>query len=305
MRVVGAEELRAALSMRRAIDALEAAFRDLEPDAAGPLRSAVETEAGSILLMPATGAQGVGVKLVTLTPANPAASLPLIHAVYVLFDPTTQAPLALLDGSSLTALRTAAVSGLATRHLAREDAHRLVLFGAGVQATAHLDAMMAVRPIEQVTVVSRSAERAETLVSKATALGLRAAIGNPDLVAFADVICTCTTARTPVFDTPVADGAHVNAVGAYLPDAREVDTETVRRARVVVETREVAAAEAGDILVPIAEGAVGDDHVVTDLAALVRGAAVRRGPEDVTLFVSVGMAFEDLVVARAVVEALA
>lgn len=305
MRVVGADELRAALPMAAAVDALETAFRDEDPSGAGPVRSSVATPAGSLLLMPAAGGRGVGVKLVTLTEANPAAGLPFVQAAYVLFDPGTQAPLATLDGTALTALRTAAVSGLATRFLAPDDAHRLVLFGAGVQAVAHLEAMAAVRPIEEVVVVSRSPARAEALVVAARASGLRADTGGPDAVGSADLICTCTTSPTPVFDARVADGAHLNAVGAYRPDTREIDTETVRRARVVVETREVAAAEAGDVLVPIAEGAIGAGHVVADLHELVRGTPVRRDARDVTLFVSVGMAFEDLVVARAVVEALA
>ena len=305
MRVVGAEELQTALPMHAAIDSLEAAFREDDPSGAGPVRSSVVTPAGSLLLMPASGSRGVGVKLVTLTDANPAAGLPLIHAAYVLFDPITQAPRAILEGAALTALRTAAVSGLATRYLARRDAHRLVLFGAGVQAAAHLEAMMAVRRVDEVVVVSRTESAAARLVQRARAMGATARVGVPEDVTQADLVCTCTTSRTPVFEgVRVAAGAHVNAVGAYLPDAREVDTETVRRARVVVETREVAEAEAGDILVPIAEGAVVATHVLADLHELTGGSQVRSSAEDVTLFVSVGMAFEDLVVASAVVEAL-
>jgi ornithine cyclodeaminase len=304
IRLVGAEELWAALPMPAAIDALEGAFRVADPSAA-PLRSRVDTPAGRLLLMPAAGTSGVGVKLVTLTEGNPPRGLPFVQAVYVLFDAETQAPEAVIDGGALTALRTAAVSGVATRHLARTDAHRLVIFGAGVQANAHLDAMTVVRPVDEVVVVSRTRAGAEALAARAEEMGLRAAVGEPGSARDADLVCTCTTSPTPVFDGAVlAAGAHVNAVGAFLPDTREVDTETVRRARVVVETRAVAAAEAGDVLVPIAEGAVQAEHVVADLGELVRGAPVRRGPGDVTLFVSVGMAFEDLVVARAVVDAL-
>jgi ornithine cyclodeaminase len=306
MRVVGAEELRAALPMAAAIDALEAAFRDPDPTEVAPLRSTVETPVGSLLVMPAAGRRGVGVKLVTLTQGNPVAGSPLIHAAYVLFDPVTQAPLAVLDGAALTALRTAAVSGLATRHLAAPDAHRLVLFGAGVQAMAHLEAMTTVRPIDEVVVVSRTAASSERLAERARRMGLRATTGAPAAVEHADVVCTCTTATAPVvLGALLPPGAHVNAIGAYEPHAREVDTETIRRARVVVETREVALAEAGDLLVPIAEGAVGAEHVVADLRELVGGAQVRRTPDELTVFVSVGMASEDLAVARAVVEAFA
>jgi ornithine cyclodeaminase/alanine dehydrogenase-like protein (mu-crystallin family) len=304
MRVVDAELLRTSLSMAAAIDALESGFREEDADAAAPLRSTVETAAGSLLVMPAHGGRGVGVKLVTLSPANPARRMPLVQAAYVLFDPETQAPEAVLDGAALTALRTAAVSGLATRYLANPSAERLVLFGAGVQATAHLQAITAVRPLRTVVVVSRNRARADDLAGRARAMGLEGSVGSPEAVADADIVCTCTTATTPVFEGRLlAEGAHVNAIGAYLPDSREIDTETVRRARVVVETRAVAFAEAGDLLIPIAEGSVTADHVLADLGELVQGKAVRLAQQDRTVFVSVGMGFEDLVVARATVEA--
>jgi ornithine cyclodeaminase/alanine dehydrogenase-like protein (mu-crystallin family) len=300
--VMDAAALARALPMAGAIDALEAGFR--RPLATGPLRTHVDTAPGSLLVMPATGESGTGVKLVTLTPGNPAAGRPLIHAMYVLFDPVTQAPRAVLDGGALTALRTGAVSGLATRFLARPDASELAVFGAGVQARSHVTAMRAVRPIARVTVIGRDADRASGFVTELRADGLDAATGDATAVETADIVCTCTTSDTPLFDgNRLRGGAHVNAVGAYLPTTRELDTAAVARGRVVVETREVAMAEAGTILLPIAEGAVGPDHVVADLAEVVGGAAVRRGAADVTVFVSVGAAFEDLIVAAAAVGA--
>ncbi|MGZ8629678.1 MAG: ornithine cyclodeaminase family protein [Actinomycetota bacterium] len=299
------DELARLLPMTTAIDALEAAFRDGDPSAA-PLRSHLSTPAGDLLLMPAVGEPGVGVKLVTLTEANPARGLPFIHALYALFDPVTQAPRLLVGGAALTALRTAAVSALATRHLARADAHRLVIFGAGVQATSHLEAITAVRSIDEVVVVTRTPARGEALVERATSMGLRAALGSPDAVAAADVVCTCTTASEPLFEGgALAAGAHVNAVGAYQPHAREVDTETVSRARVIVETREAALVEAGDLLIPIEEGAIDAGHIVADLQQVVRGAVVRTSDGDVTFFGSVGLAFEDLAVAGALAIAMA
>jgi ornithine cyclodeaminase len=289
--------------MSAAIDALETAFRTLDAGA-GPLRSSVETTGGSLLLMPAFGEAGVGVKLVTLTPDNPGRGRPYIQASYVLFDPEAQSPEAVLDGTELTALRTAAVSGLATRHLARGDASRLVVFGAGVQARSHLEAMCAVRPVTDLIVVSRSRPAAEALVGDGVRHGLSARLGDPGAVAEADLVCTCTTSDTPLFDgSLLPPGAHVNAVGSHRPDARELDTEIVRLARVVVETRSVALAEAGELAIPIAEGTIDAGHVTADLAETVRGAQVRRSPEDITVFKSVGMAFEDLVVARAIVGA--
>jgi ornithine cyclodeaminase/alanine dehydrogenase-like protein (mu-crystallin family) len=304
-RLVDASTLAAALPMSAAIDALERGFRDQDAGEA-TLRSLVGTAAGTLLTMPATGEAGVGVKLVTLTPANPERGLPFLHAVYVLFDPETQSPEAVIDGSAMTALRTAAVSGLATRYLAPPDAHRLVLFGAGAQAVAHLDAMLAVRPLDQVVVVSRTEEHAEALAALARDRGLDARTGTPEAVADADLVCTCTTSPTPLFDgARLPPGAHVNAVGAYTPDTREVDTATVGRAAVVVEARDVALAEAGDLLIPVAEGVVTTAHILADLTEVVRGQrAVRGSRDDVTLFESVGMAFEDLIVARAVMEAM-
>jgi ornithine cyclodeaminase/alanine dehydrogenase-like protein (mu-crystallin family) len=303
IRTIEAEELRRLVPIDRAIDALEVAFRDEDPSLAAPLRSSLATPAGTLLVMPAAGGGGVGVKLVTLSEFNPPRGVPFLHAIYVLFDRETQRPEAVIDGTELTALRTAAVSGLATRYLARDAARRLVLFGAGAQAHAHLDAMIAVRPVEEVVVVSRSEGPAIALADRAEAMGLRAVVGTSEAVAEADLVCTCTTSAVPVFDgRRLAAGAHVNAVGAYLPNEREVDAETVSRARVVVETREVAFAEAGDLLLPIGEGLIDRDHVRADLSEVVGGAGIRTSDDDVTLFESVGMAFEDLVVARAALD---
>ena len=153
--------------------------------------------------------------------------------------------------------------------------------------------------------VGRSKQRIQALVERARKLGLDARAGSPSDVAHADLICTCTTSAVSVLSGhDVADGTHINAIGAFLPHQRELDTETIRRAKVVVETREVALAEAGDVLIPIQEGVIETSHVVADLAAMARGAPVRTDPNDITAFVSVGFSFEDLVVARAAMDAL-
>ena len=303
MEIIGAEELGRRLSMTAAIDALEIAFRERDPTT-GPPRSTVETPAGSLLLMPASGAAGVGVKLVTLSPDNPDRGLPLINAVYVLFDAVTQEPEAVIDGAALTALRTAAVSGLSIRWLANDDAARSVIFGGGVQAAAHLEAVLAVRSIEHVTIVSRTSERAEALAADARGKGLESDVGSPRAVSDADIICTCTTATSPLFDGRwLMEGAHVVAVGTHLATARELDSATIVRAKVVVETREVALEEAGELLLAIQEGVIDADHVRADLKELVSGAVVRTSRDDVTLFKSVGLGFEDLAVARAALDA--
>lgn len=303
MRWVDALALAAALPMSDAVDAVERAFAGRLPEA--PERQRILTREGELLLMAAHGDAGVGMKVLTVSPRNPERGHPLIGAVYVLFSASSQQPEAVLDGAALTAMRTAAVSALATRHLALPSAQSLVIFGAGVQANAHLEAMCAVRPVERVTIVSRTAPRAEELANVARGVGLDATAGTPQAVGEADLVCTCTTSPTPVVDGSwLRDGAHVNAVGAYTPDTRELDDETIRRGRVVVESREAALAEAGDLLIPIRAGMVGEDHVVADLSEVVHGARVRRSPEDVTVFKSVGVAFEDLVVARAAVDRL-
>jgi ornithine cyclodeaminase len=180
-----------------------------------------------------------------------------------------------------------------------------VLYGAGVQARSHLDAMRAVRPVEEVVIVSRGRDAAEDLARSASSGGLRASVGAPGAERDADLVCTCTTSSTPVLEgANLPEGVHVNAVGAYTTTMRELDAEAVRRARVVVETREAAAEEAGDLAIAMAEGAIGRDHVLADLSEVVRGTRVRVSAEDITLFKSVGVAFEDLVVARAAVDRL-
>src|SRR4051812_27572007 len=182
--------------------------------------------------MPAAGAEGVGVKLVTLAPGNAQRGLPFIHGVYVLFEPGTLAPAAIVEGAALTALRTAAVSALATHHLARPDARRLVVFGAGAQAGAHVAAMRAVRPIEDVAIVGRDRGRARALVAALAADGVAAAVAGPEAVASADVVCTCTTSREPPFPGgPLPAGGPVTASGGYPRAIRGLPAAEPRAAR--------------------------------------------------------------------------
>ncbi|MEA2292014.1 MAG: hypothetical protein QOF17_1034 [Solirubrobacteraceae bacterium] len=249
--------------------------------------------------MPAHGAAGLGVKLVTLNPGNPARGLPFIHGVYVLFDRTGLVPEAVLDGTALTAIRTAAVSALATEHLARPDAARAVVFGAGAQARVHAHAMCAVRPVADVAIVGRDPVRAEALVAELRGAGLPARVGDAGALAEADIVCACTTSATPLFDGALLpDGVHVNAVGAYRADLRELDDAAMTRGLVAVETRAAALAEAGDVVQAIAAGALAAADLV-ELRELLAGAAGRTSREQVTVFKSVGLALEDLAVARA------
>jgi ornithine cyclodeaminase/alanine dehydrogenase-like protein (mu-crystallin family) len=288
-----AEAIARVLPPAAAVDALEAALRrGLDPDA-DPPRSSATAEGGELLLMP-SAAGGLGVKLVTVAPGNADRGLPRIQGVYVLFDPETLAPAALLDGIGLTDVRTSAVSALAVRHLAARPPRRLVVFGTGPQARAHVRALQATAPLEHVALVGRDHGRTEALARE---LGAQPATA--DAVAGADVVCCCTTAREPLFDgDAVAEEATVVAIGSHEPGAREVDERLVARATVVVESRATALREAGDVIAAIEAGAIGPE-ALHGLAALVRG-ELSPAPGRPRLFKSTGMAWEDLVLAAAV-----
>jgi ornithine cyclodeaminase/alanine dehydrogenase-like protein (mu-crystallin family) len=296
-RFLDADAIAAALSPRGAVDALEAALRGgLDPEG-DPPRSAVAAEAGEVLLMPSSAPGAVGVKLVTVAPDNPQRGAPRIQGVYVLFDPETLAPAALLDGIGLTDLRTSAVSALAVRHLAVPGARRLLVFGTGAQARAHVGALRGVQPeIERVDVVARDRGRLEAFVAWCAAeQGVDARVAGAGAVAEADLVVCATTAREPLFDGAlVRDDATVVAIGSHEPEAREVDERLASRATVVVESRASAMREAGDVI-----RAGLDPGALVPLAALVRGEA-RPAEGRPRFFKSTGMAWEDLVVAAAV-----
>lgn len=304
LRFLSGPQVAAGLSVLGAADALQQAFRSGSCGAA-PRRSQLPLGDGTLLVMPATSQRAsdavrAGVKLVTVRAANAALGAPSVQAIYLAFGGETLAPVAVLDGAALTELRTAAVSALAARLLARPDAHRLVLFGAGAMARAHLAALAAVCPVQEVVVVSRTAARAATLVEHAHRLGLAARLGAPADVASADLVCTCTTSSTPVFDGALlAAGTHVTAVGAYQPGSRELDDTAVTGNVLVVEDRDTALAEAGELCIPLAAGLISAADITADLTELCQGTRGRRSAADITVFKSVGLAVEDLVVANA------
>ena len=275
-RFLGAAEVARRLTADRAADALEAALRAGLDPGADPPRAVLEVAGGELLVMPSAAAGQPAVKLVTV------GGEPRVQGICVVFDAATLAPAALVDGIALTNLRTAAVSALAVRHLAPAGARRLLVFGRGPQAHAHVAAMRAVRPIDRVDVAGRETTGIDALVRAA------------------DVICCCTTARAPLFDGAlVADHATVVAIGSHEPGARETDDALARRATVVVESRASALREAGDVIGAIAAGALAEDALL-ELGELVRG---ERGaaPGRPRLFKSTGMAWEDAVVAAALV----
>ena len=241
----------------------------------------------------------------TVAAGNPQRGLPAIQGSFVLFDAETSAPVAILDAAALTELRTASLTALVTRSVAPPDASRLVLFGAGAQARAHLDALLSVYDLTRVDVVDPVQERAEALAERARAAGVDAAAAGPEAVAAADLVCTCTTSASPLFDGALLRaGSHVNAIGAFQPHTRELDDAAVRRARIVVETRAVALAEAGDLLIPLQAGVIEPERIVAEVPDLLVG-GLPDGDGDITIYKAVGHAYEDLVVAAAVMEQLA
>jgi ornithine cyclodeaminase/alanine dehydrogenase-like protein (mu-crystallin family) len=280
-------------------------------DAVLPLRSAVwkPDRSGMIGLMPGYLGQptSLGLKIVSIFPGNHGTGYDSHQGVVMLFDIQHGTPIAIIDASSITAIRTAAVSGAATRALAREDAGDLAVIGAGVQAVTHIAAMRAVRQIRRVRVWSRSlvenAAKARQFVDKVGRLESAAVEIMPTpraAVLGADLICTTTAAREPILEGAwLSPGAHINAVGACFATARELDTAAVVRARPIVDRLESAFAEAGDFLIPKAEGAIGDDHIAGELGDVLLGRLTgRRSRDEVTMFKSLGIAVEDLAAAH-------
>ena len=246
-----------------------------------------------------------GTKVVSVFPGNPARGLPTVASVYLLTDPGTGMPLAVMDGTALTAARTAAGSAVATRHLARPDAHTLGIFGTGVQARAHVEMISRVRTVSRVFVSGRTIDKAEAFAKWVTArFGLEATATAPDITAAADIIACCTTSSVPVIEN-ARPGAHVNAVGAFTPETRELGTDLISRADVYLDTRTGALAEAGDLLIPMDEGRFHPDRVVGEIGDVINGSAPGRArlPEGaVTVYKSVGAAFLDAATARLILD---
>jgi ornithine cyclodeaminase len=309
--ILNADDVRQALPMRQAIPAMKSAFAALADGRAEmPLRCrlAVAPHEAVTLAMPAfvNGADGqsLTVKVVSVFPHNTVRGLATVFGVVLLLEADSGRPLALLEGGSLTALRTGAASGVATELLSRPGSEVAAVFGAGVQARTQLEAVCAVRPIRKAWIYSRTPSRAAALAAEMAGQGdipgdLRVATAAMEAVAEADVVCTATTSSQPVFaDTDLKPGVHINAVGAYTPQMREVPGATVRRALVVVDARAAALAEAGDLLIPIREGLIGANHIHAELGEIVLGRQPGRTAEgQVTVFKSVGLAVQDALAA--------
>jgi ornithine cyclodeaminase len=272
-----------------------------------PLRTVVHPPgaSGVIAMMPAykSGAAAVfGLKAICVFPGNPEKGKDSHQGGVLLFSGDTGEPLAMMNASAITAIRTAAVSGVATRVLAREDAWDLTIIGAGVQARSHLAAISCVRPIRRAQVVSRNIEHARRLVAEMSDrfdFPLRASDNVRDAVSAADIIVTATTSLEPVLRREwIAPGTHINAVGTYSPKAREIDSATMVAASLFVDRRESALNEAGDYLLAVEERAIGPENIRAELGEVLIGAAPgRTSSQEITLFKSLGLAVEDLAAA--------
>ncbi|UGY10392.1 ornithine cyclodeaminase family protein [Phyllobacterium pellucidum] len=309
MKLISPAEVDRLLNWPDMIDAIEQAFRQgvIQPVRHHHTVERPDGAASTLLLMPAwsdfdalgDSSKGyMGVKIVTVSPDNGALAKPAVMGVYLLLDGKTGEPKALIDGQRLTIWRTAGASALAARYLAREDASKLVVLGAGALSGFLARAHSAVRPLKEISIWNRNLANAEKVAADLAADGFNAkAVSDKDAaIAEADIITAGTLSTEPlVLGRHLKPGAHVDLIGAFTPTMRESDDECIRRARVFVDTRDGALKEGGDIVQPIKAGVVSKEHVIGDLFDLTRGTMKgRQSAEEITLFKSVGAALEDL-----------
>ncbi len=313
--VINQDEVPRLLPMAECMDVMAGVLRALAAgEALLPLRTVMMLPGagGAFAVMPAYLAQppAIGLKAITVFPANEGTDFDSHQGAVLLFDAGHGRLLAIMDASSITAIRTAAVSGVATRVLAREDAGDLAILGSGVQALTHLEAMRLARPLRRVRVWSQKPPSVARFVAQAAQrFGVRveASSSAREAVQGADLVCTVTSSREPVLEGAwIAPGAHVNAVGSSVRTARELDSEAMRRAALFVDRRESTLNEAGDFLVPRGEGVIGDDHIRAELGEVLLGRhGGRASAEEVTVFKSLGLAVEDVASAHHIYEAAA
>jgi ornithine cyclodeaminase/alanine dehydrogenase-like protein (mu-crystallin family) len=296
------------LPMRDCIEVMHRTLVALsEGKAILPIRTviALPEQSGAFASMPAVlqAPPALGVKAITIYPGNEGTQFDSHQGAVLLFEPVHGSLVAIMDASAITAIRTAAVSAVATRALARPDATTLALIGSGVQAATHLEAMLAVRSIARVRVHSRTGRHADEFARRESArhgIPVEAAASAEEAVRDADIVCTVTSSRTPVVHGDwLSPGCHLNAVGASVRSARELDGGAVARSRLYVDRRESAQSEAGEFVLARDEGAIGEDHIVGEIGDVLIGRAPgRTGADDITLFKSVGLAVEDVAAAH-------
>ncbi|HXV44477.1 MAG TPA: ornithine cyclodeaminase family protein [Anaerolineae bacterium] len=312
LRILSAEDVRRALPMSQAIETMRSAFGQLSANEADvPLRTRLQTDKGLLLFMPAFLRQSreIGFKMVSIWGDNPARGLPAVIALATVIDPDTGEPLALMNGEALTALRTGAGGGLATDLLARPDASVVAVFGSGVQARAQLEAACVVRQVKEVRIFGRTPSSVEAFAAEVAAWpGTREvaiAGSRREAVNGADIVIAATTSEKPVFDgRDLSPGAHVTGVGSYAPHMQEVDEETVRQAKIVVDSLQACLAEAGDLIVALEKNVISKLDIHAELGQIVNGERpARESREEITFFKSVGVAVQDAAAANAVLRA--
>ncbi len=306
--IVNQSEVFQLLPMCECMDAVEAALKTLgRGDAILPLRPVLwlPEKVGALGMMPAYlgDIETMGLKVVSVMPGNHGTEYDSHQGAVMLFETKHGCLLAIIDASEITAIRTAAATGVATRLLAREDAGNLAILGSGVQARTHLQAMLIARGIRRVHVWSRTADNAHRFAERESVrhgIQVEVAESAEAAVRAADIICTCTSAREPVLQGAwLSNGAHVNAVGSSVAFSRELDTTAVVKSRLFVDKRESTLNEAGDFLFPKKEGAIGDDHIQGEIGDILLGKiSGRETDEEITLFKSLGIAVEDLAAAH-------
>jgi ornithine cyclodeaminase/alanine dehydrogenase-like protein (mu-crystallin family) len=307
MKLLTRSMLQQCLSMADTIEAMSDAFGQLSSGAANvPLRIGIPAGDGISLFMPAhlRESHALGMKLVSVHSGNTKHGMPAILAIVALVDENTGEPLALMDGAYVTAMRTAAGSGLATKLMARTDAKIATIIGAGPQGRAHILAMLEARPLNEIRVVSRTTAVAQQLVDElqaTTPCALRVVTDTSEAVRGADIVCLCTSAHSPIFNgADLKAGAHVNGIGSHAPAQREIgDDAIVRFSKIIVDSRSAALKEAGDLIIPINAGLIKEDAITGELGELVLGKKLGRAHDDeITLFKSVGNAAQDVAAAR-------
>jgi alanine dehydrogenase len=302
--VLGWKETRSLLPMKECINVIETAFSSLaKGDAMLPLRTVLRKpdNKGVLATMPGFLGQprSLGVKAITVFLEN--TQFNSHQGAVILFDVDNGQPIALIDATTITAIRTAAASGVATKYLARKNATALAILGSGTQASEHLEAMLSVRPeIDRIRIWSRNQENGKNFVerqsSKWKSKSIELASSAENAARGSDIICTTTASKTPILEGDWArDGTHINAVGASTPGYRELDTNLVARSRLFVDRRESALNEADDVRIPIKEGTITESHILGEIGEVILGNTQGRiSDSDVTLFKSLGLAVEDL-----------
>ena len=312
MLILTAEDVRNALPMKEAIEAMKKAYASLSNGTAVvPLRTrlSIPNSEALSLFMPAfvnsQDGNALAIKVVSLFPTNPARGLAYIQAAVLVCDPETGRAIALLEGSSLTAIRTGAAGGAAIDLLARQDSKIVAVFGTGAQGRTQLEAACNARNIETAFVYNASAEKARAFAEEMKGKGsitkdVRVASSAKEAIEHADIICTATTSSKPVFeDKDLAAGTHISAVGSYTPEMQEVPAETLQRAKIFVDSRSASLKEAGDLIQPIRAGLFDESHISGELGELVLGKVPgRESQEEITYFKSVGIAVQDAMAAQ-------